>query len=307
MSTMSICPPLSALRAGAREASVRRHARRLARSIEHAARSRRRHRHRRAPHRRGARAGEPLRGVPLRPLARRTARSRCWRRRCSVTRRRARSKPIGDGVTSVAPGDKVVLTPDAACNQCYWCVRGEYGCCVNVASIMTGTFIDGRTPLSRARQAGAARASGSAGSPSYVITPETGAIKVARRHAARDRVRHRLRGADRRRCGAQHDARCPKVRPCSWPAAVASASRSCRARASRARRGSSSPIRWSPGAKPRRAFGATDVIDPAEGERRRARACSSPAASVSTTRSTRWARPPRSSRASGRRATAAPR
>ena len=32
---------------------------------------------------------------------------------------------IGDGVTMLAPGDKVVLTPIAPCGHCYWCVRGS--------------------------------------------------------------------------------------------------------------------------------------------------------------------------------------
>ncbi len=41
---------------------------------------------------------------------------------------------IGAGVTDLAIGDKVVLSPIAACNKCYWCVRGEYGCCVNNAA-----------------------------------------------------------------------------------------------------------------------------------------------------------------------------
>src|SRR5689334_22512916 len=50
---------------------------------------------------------------------------------------------IGAGVTSVVPGDKVVLTPISMCNACYWCARGEYGCCVNAASINTGVLSDG--------------------------------------------------------------------------------------------------------------------------------------------------------------------
>src|SRR5436309_6610029 len=49
---------------------------------------------------------------------------------------------VGVGVTLLQPGDKVVLTPIAACNQCYWCVRGEYGCCVNAASVSTGVLAD---------------------------------------------------------------------------------------------------------------------------------------------------------------------
>jgi S-(hydroxymethyl)glutathione dehydrogenase/alcohol dehydrogenase len=85
---------------------------------------------------------------------------------------------VGAGVTSVAPGDKVVLTPVAVCNACYWCARGEYGCCVNTVWITTGTFNDGRTPLSRHGQP-LLRGVGLGGFAEYVITTETGAIKVA--------------------------------------------------------------------------------------------------------------------------------
>ena len=38
---------------------------------------------------------------------------------------------VGEGVTMVAPGDKVVLTPIAPCGRCYWCQRDQPGCCVN--------------------------------------------------------------------------------------------------------------------------------------------------------------------------------
>src|SRR5438105_15480334 len=61
---------------------------------------------------------------------------------------------IGAGVTSVAPGDKVVLTPIPVCNACYWCARGEYGCCVDAASSSTGACVDARRPLSRQRPPG---------------------------------------------------------------------------------------------------------------------------------------------------------
>ena len=84
---------------------------------------------------------------------------------------------VGTGVTSVAPGDKVVLSPVPVCNACYWCVRGEYGCCVNAVSITTGTFVDGRTPLSRGGLP-VLRGVGLGGFSEYVITTETGAIKV---------------------------------------------------------------------------------------------------------------------------------
>ena len=57
----------------------------------------------------------------------------------------------------------------------------------------------------------------------------------ARRHAARRRVRDRVRGADRRRRGAEHRAGRARARRCSCSGSAASASRSCRAPASPAR------------------------------------------------------------------------
>jgi len=85
---------------------------------------------------------------------------------------------VGVGVTDLAPGDKVVLTPIAACDRCYWCLRGEYGCCVNASSVMTGTFTDGRTPLSRGG-APVLRGLGVGGFAEYVLVRESGAVKVA--------------------------------------------------------------------------------------------------------------------------------
>jgi S-(hydroxymethyl)glutathione dehydrogenase/alcohol dehydrogenase len=84
---------------------------------------------------------------------------------------------VGAGVTTVAPGDKVVLTAVPVCNQCYWCVRGEYGCCVNTVSITTGTLPDGHTPLAR-QGLPVLRGIGLGGFAEYVITTEEGAIKV---------------------------------------------------------------------------------------------------------------------------------
>ena len=85
---------------------------------------------------------------------------------------------LGPGVTSVAPGDRVVLTPVPSCNECYWCLRGEYGCCVNAATLTTGTLLDGHTPLSRHGQP-VLRGVGLGGFAEYVITTASGAVKVA--------------------------------------------------------------------------------------------------------------------------------
>jgi S-(hydroxymethyl)glutathione dehydrogenase/alcohol dehydrogenase len=85
---------------------------------------------------------------------------------------------IGAGVTALQPGDKVVLTPVAACDECYWCLRGEYGCCVNSLAVTTGTALDGHTPLSR-DGAPVLRGLGVGGFAEMVVTPASGAVKVA--------------------------------------------------------------------------------------------------------------------------------
>lgn len=56
---------------------------------------------------------------------------------------------LGPGVVGLKVGDRVVLSPIAACGSCYGCVRGEFGTCVNASSISTGTFVNGSTGLSR--------------------------------------------------------------------------------------------------------------------------------------------------------------
>jgi Zn-dependent alcohol dehydrogenase len=56
---------------------------------------------------------------------------------------------IGAGVTSLAPGDKVVLTPCPPCGVCYFCVRGEASLCERSLGVMTNTFPDGTTGLAR--------------------------------------------------------------------------------------------------------------------------------------------------------------
>ena len=84
---------------------------------------------------------------------------------------------VGEGVTALAPGDAVVLTPVPPCGRCYWCVRGESGICVNSRSVMTNTFADGTTGLSRAGDT-VYRGLGVGGFAEYVLTPENGAVKI---------------------------------------------------------------------------------------------------------------------------------
>jgi S-(hydroxymethyl)glutathione dehydrogenase/alcohol dehydrogenase len=84
---------------------------------------------------------------------------------------------LGDDVRGLAVGDPVVLTPVPPCGVCFWCVRGEPGCCVNAASIMTNTHGDGTTGLMR-DGATVYRGVGLGAFGEYVVIPATGAVKL---------------------------------------------------------------------------------------------------------------------------------
>lgn len=84
---------------------------------------------------------------------------------------------VGPGVTTLVPGDQVVLTPAPPCGHCYYCVRGEWSICVNSLSLMTSTLPDGTTPLARDGQP-VYRGLGVAAFAEQVITPATGAVKI---------------------------------------------------------------------------------------------------------------------------------
>jgi Zn-dependent alcohol dehydrogenase len=84
---------------------------------------------------------------------------------------------VGPGVTSLEPGNKVMLTPCPPCGRCYWCVRGEHSICVNAAAIVTNTLPDGTTRLSRAGEV-VYRGIGMGAFAEYVVIQETGAVRV---------------------------------------------------------------------------------------------------------------------------------
>lgn len=56
---------------------------------------------------------------------------------------------LGAGVTRLAVGDHVVLSPNPACGHCRFCTRGHPGACTETSALMTSTFPDGSTKLSR--------------------------------------------------------------------------------------------------------------------------------------------------------------
>jgi 2-desacetyl-2-hydroxyethyl bacteriochlorophyllide A dehydrogenase len=84
---------------------------------------------------------------------------------------------VGAGVRELEPGHRVVLSPVAACDECYWCLRGEYGCCVRAVSVSTGTDLDGRTPLSR-HGSPILRGVGVGGFAEQVVVAASGAVRV---------------------------------------------------------------------------------------------------------------------------------
>lgn len=84
---------------------------------------------------------------------------------------------VGPGVTALAVGDHVVLTPCPPCGRCYFCVRGEWSTCVNSQALMTSAHPDGGTRLRRNGQI-VYRGLGVAAFAETVITQETGAVKI---------------------------------------------------------------------------------------------------------------------------------
>src|SRR5574340_61762 len=62
---------------------------------------------------------------------------------------------VGDGVTSVAPGDFVILNWRAVCGQCRACARGEPWYCFDTHNATQRMTLDDGTPLSPALGIGA--------------------------------------------------------------------------------------------------------------------------------------------------------
>ena len=164
---------------------------------------------------RGARAGESLRCLPLRsvPHQRHVPRDRADR-----ARPRGRGHGRGDRrrvSPTLAVGDKVVLSPIAGVQQVLL-VRARR---VRLLRQHGAASRPGRAGR-RSHAAVAQRVAGAARRRRRRLRRVRDHARVrrdqgGRRHAARDRVRDRLRGADRRRRGAQHregSRRCDRAR-----------------------------------------------------------------------------------------------
>jgi 1-acyl-sn-glycerol-3-phosphate acyltransferase len=155
---------------------------------------------------------------------------------------------VGADVDGLAPGDPVVLTPVPPCGRCYFCVRGEPGVCVNASMIATNTFRDGSTGLSRGG-AVVYRGVGLGGFAEYALVPAAGAIAVAP-DVPLD-VACVIGCAVQTGVGAVlNTARVEAGASVLVMGLGGVGSRSCRARASPARRGSSGSIRSPHGGMP---------------------------------------------------------
>jgi Zn-dependent alcohol dehydrogenase len=84
---------------------------------------------------------------------------------------------LGPGVSTLAVGDHVVLSPVPACGHCYWCVRGEHSICEASAAIAMGMLPDGSTRLSR-RGDVVYRGLGLAAMAEQVVVAESAAIRI---------------------------------------------------------------------------------------------------------------------------------
>jgi len=84
---------------------------------------------------------------------------------------------VGPGVEGLEPGDPVVLSAVPPCGRCAFCLEGDSALCVRSHGIVTNTFADGTTGLSR-RGETVYRGIGLGGFAEWVVVPETGAVKI---------------------------------------------------------------------------------------------------------------------------------
>jgi Zn-dependent alcohol dehydrogenase len=84
---------------------------------------------------------------------------------------------VGPGVTRLAKGDKVMLTPLPPCGHCYYCVRDQPSLCEGAQSFMTGLRADGTSPFQRGGNL-VHRGFSVAGFGEYTVVSELSAIKL---------------------------------------------------------------------------------------------------------------------------------
>ena len=86
---------------------------------------------------------------------------------------------VGAGVTRLAVGDHVVLTPVPPCGECFFCVRGQAQLCANNTVLGSFALADGNTSLSRNGEV-IYKGLGVGAFAERVVQPATGAVKISR-------------------------------------------------------------------------------------------------------------------------------
>ena len=111
---------------------------------------------------------------------------------------------IGEGVTSLAPGDHVLTLFSPQCRECIHCTSGKTNICLAIREQQNlGHLPDGTTRLHR----GDERIRHFMGTSTFAeatVMPEVALAKVAARGAARRALHAGLRGDDRHRRGDLH-------------------------------------------------------------------------------------------------------
>lgn len=85
---------------------------------------------------------------------------------------------VGPGVTHLAVGDQVMLTPLAPCGHCPACARHEATMCPDALSFAANTRPDGTTPFSR-HGATVFRGLGVGGFAEHTVVAGNGAVRIA--------------------------------------------------------------------------------------------------------------------------------
>lgn len=86
---------------------------------------------------------------------------------------------VGPGVTALAPGDHVVLTPVPPCGHCYFCLRGDATLCSNNVTLQSFALRDGITGLARG-ETPIYKGLGVGAFAEQVITDVNGAVKISK-------------------------------------------------------------------------------------------------------------------------------
>lgn len=85
---------------------------------------------------------------------------------------------VGPGVTSVGPGDRVVVTWVPQCGECYFCARDQAGLCQQADGVLfSGVLFDG-TPRFRSGNADLFQMTAAGTLAEVTVVPATGVVRI---------------------------------------------------------------------------------------------------------------------------------